>query len=276
MMYKKILISIRNSVILFIQNFMPIFFITVTILTIRQAGTVLPLKSRHITLESYAQSVTILEMNNSIPLTNQEKEIGIQYKNVVNSYGPSHQFFEINSKEQNFEDYILEKAKTILVQINSKYLAASTIHHKNITAWFNNQAFHTVPLSLNLIHNAILKAFISKDYNIDITNYPLPYTVTTRFQQVKSGQTSGFQLALNLSFCMSFVSSFYILFLIKERMNRAKLLQLVGGLSVQIFWLSAFIWDYITYIITAIIAIITLSVFQEDGWSTFDELGKFY
>lgn len=41
-----------------------------------------------------------------------------------------------------------------------------------------------------------------------------------------------------------------------------------------IFWLTAIIWDYFTFIVTSIILIATLAVFQEDGWSSVDELGK--
>lgn len=38
--------------------------------------------------------------------------------------------------------------------------------------------------------------------------------------------------------------------------------------------MSAYIWDYATYLISAVSVIIVLAIFQEDGWSTVDELGR--
>lgn len=52
------------------------------------------------------------------------------------------------------------------------------------------------------------------------------------------------------------------------------MLQFVSGVNVLIFWVTAIIWDYFTFILTSIILIATLAVFQEDGWSTFAELGN--
>lgn len=62
---------------------------------------------------------------------------------------------------------------------------------------------------------------------------------------------------------------------LKERVSRAKLLQFVSGVNVLIFWVTAIIWDYLTFIITSIVLVATLAVFQEDGWSTIPELGMF-
>lgn len=64
------------------------------------------------------------------------------------------------------------------------------------------------------------------------------------------------------------------MFYIKERTSRAKLLQFVSGVNVFTFWSVSFIWDYITFFITALIYLTTLTAFQEDGWSTGEELGR--
>lgn len=48
----------------------------------------------------------------------------------------------------------------------------------------------------------------------------------------------------------------------------------MSGVNVFTFWITSFLWDFSTYIATAVLLIITLAVFQEEGWSSPDELGR--
>lgn len=57
-------------------------------------------------------------------------------------------------------------------------------------------------------------------------------------------------------------------------MIRSKLLQFVSGANVLTFWLTAYLWDMFTFLITVILMIITFGIFQEDGWSTGVELSR--
>lgn len=93
---------------------------------------------------------------------------------------------------------------------------------------------------------------------------------------LQAGNNMGFQLSFNCGFALAFVSAFYVLFYIKERISRAKLLQIVSGINIIVFWITAFIWDFITFVITSVCTISVLAMFQEDGWSTADELGRVF
>lgn len=84
----------------------------------------------------------------------------------------------------------------------------------------------------------------------------------------------GFQLAFNLGFSMALVSSFYVLFYVKERVCKSKHIQFVSGVNVFTFWSSAYICDLITFLTTILLVIIALSCFQEDGYKTPAQLGK--
>jgi len=84
----------------------------------------------------------------------------------------------------------------------------------------------------------------------------------------------GFQVAFNLGFSMAFVSAFFMIFYIKERVSKAKHLQIVSGVEVVPFWLSAFVWDLVFSLFPIAGVIITFIGFQEDGFSTGSELGK--
>lgn len=54
------------------------------------------------------------------------------------------------------------------------------------------------------------------------------------------------------------------------------LLQFVSGAKVLTYWITAFIWDYITYFITILTLYPVFITFQEHGWSTNEELFRYF
>jgi ATP-binding cassette subfamily A (ABC1) protein 3 len=84
----------------------------------------------------------------------------------------------------------------------------------------------------------------------------------------------GFQIAFTLGFSMAFVSAFFTIFYVKERVSKAKHLQIVSGVEILTFWMSALVWDLLFCLIPLIGVIITFIAFQEEGFSTSTELGK--
>lgn len=111
-------------------------------------------------------------------------------------------------------------AKTILVRLNSQYLTAATVgnyDNDTIIAWFNNQPFHTAPLTMNLAHNAVARAMLGADHSIRVINSPIPFTFDSRMTMLSAGNNMGFQLATNVGFAMAFVSAFYVMSYIKVR-----------------------------------------------------------
>lgn len=100
----------------------------------------------------------------------------------------------------------------MLVRINRQYLfGASITGPNNIIAWFNNQPYHTLPISLGLTHNVVIRLHLGDEYSINAINAPLPYSLETRLRLLQLGETLGFQLPINIGFGMGFVAAFYVL-----------------------------------------------------------------
>lgn len=75
---------------------------------------------------------------------------------------------------------------------------------------------------------------------------------------------------------MAFVASFFVIVYIKERVTKAKLLQFVSGINIVMYWVTAFLWDYFLFILIALLMTLTIAIFQEDGYATFEQLGRIY
>lgn len=163
-----------------------------------------------------------------------------------------------------FQQYILRLSERALWRlVNRQYFAgAAMLTDDAVTVWFNNQPFHVVPIALNLVHKALLHAHLGPTYGIRVTNAPLPYRETTRIGQVTLANQLGNLLALNVPYAMAFVFAFFVLTFVRERANRANLLQFVSGAKVLIYWSTAFVFDYVAYLLTAGLLLVVFAAFQ--------------
>ena len=53
-------------------------------------------------------------------------------------------------------------------------------------------------------------------------------------------------IAIFVIIAMSFVPASFVVFLVMERTTKAKHIQFVSGLSPVLYWLSNYIWDFVS------------------------------
>lgn len=108
---------------------------------------------------------------------------------------------------QDIQTQFLKIAKSDIIKANVEYLVGASFAANGTStemiAWFNGQPYHTAPLALNMLHNAIVKAMIDKDHSIQLYNHPLKNS-----QEQSTG--SGSDAIAFLVFWISFVSAIYI------------------------------------------------------------------
>jgi ATP-binding cassette subfamily A (ABC1) protein 3 len=62
------------------------------------------------------------------------------------------------------------------------------------------------------------------------------------------------------------------MFYIKERVSKAKLIQIVSGANKFLFWMVSFVLDYIVFFLIAMLYILVMAAYQKEGLSSFEEL----
>ncbi|XP_058124968.1 phospholipid-transporting ATPase ABCA3-like [Anopheles ziemanni] len=259
---KKYLSTIRAWKQLILMFIIPIVFVCITFIITRSISAGLDLPELKITMDSYEKAITVLET------TGGNVARIDAFKSMFETHGG------LVPIDEDISEYIVRKAKEDIASVNTQYfVGASITSGPTYVGWFNNKAFHTAPLALNLIYNAILQAECS-ECRLNVINKPLPYRLETQLEKLNTGLNAGFQLAFNTGFAMAFVAAIYIMFYIKERTSRAKLLQFVSGTNVPLFWGLAFVWDYTLFVLNSLVYIATVAIFQEEGWSSFAELGR--
>ncbi len=79
--------------------------------------------------------------------------------------------------------------------MNSSKLMSSI----NLTGVFNNQAYHTIAITLGVVDNTLLRYFIDSSYSIETTNHPIPMSAGTKAEEeLDISILAAFLLALNL------------------------------------------------------------------------------
>lgn len=66
----------------------------------------------------------------------------------------------------------------------------------------------------------------------------------------------GFDIALNLLFAMAFLASTFSILAVSERAVQAKHVQFVSGVHVATYWLSALLWDLISFLVPALLLLV--------------------
>uniref|UniRef100_A0A8C2WZC7 ABC transporter domain-containing protein n=1 Tax=Cyclopterus lumpus TaxID=8103 RepID=A0A8C2WZC7_CYCLU len=137
--------------------------------------------------------------------------------------------------------------------------------------WFYNEAWHGMASFLSVSNNAILRGNLPtgqdpSQYGISVSNHPLNLTKEQLSFVAMATTSTDVVVSICVIFAMSFIPASFVLFLIQERVNKAKHLQFVSGVNPAVYWLANFAWDMCNYIIPCLIVIVIFLCFQQKAY----------
>ncbi|XP_064325807.1 phospholipid-transporting ATPase ABCA7 [Phalacrocorax carbo] len=142
---------------------------------------------------------------------------------------------------------------------------------RNIKVWFNNKGWHAMVSFLNVASNGLLRARLPAGtdpalYGITATNHPLNLTKEQLSEAALMATSVDVLVSICVIFAMSFVPASFVLFLIEERVSKAKHLQFVSGMRPVTYWLGNFAWDMCNYLVPALLVILIFLCFQQKSY----------
>ncbi|XP_067683951.1 phospholipid-transporting ATPase ABCA3-like isoform X2 [Haliotis asinina] len=273
MFVKKALHTLRNKAITIVQLLLPVIFTIVALVVGRisignedDVPLTLDLKPFKGTIVPYLDGPTA----GTLP-RDYAKAYTEQFSGTINKVEKIDLL-----KYQNVTNYFLSRERDLGIgQYNKKMIIGAQFKTSNLAVGlFNGQPYHSQPIALSFMMNAILKHFTSPDNSITTINNPLPFDAKQSSDQVQGiATTLGFSVAFCLLFGMAFLTSSFVYFLIKERLVGAKHLQTVSGVGPFVFWLSNLAWDYINYLIPSFLLLIVFAGFQSPAYTEDGRLG---
>ncbi|KAI1888287.1 hypothetical protein AGOR_G00183470 [Albula goreensis] len=141
----------------------------------------------------------------------------------------------------------------------------------NVKIWFNNKGWHSIGAFVNVMNNGILRANVPKGkdpskYGITAFNHPLNLTKEQLSQVALMTTSVDVLVSICVIFAMSFVPASFVVFLIQERVNKAKHMQFISGVQPLLYWLANFVWDMCNYVVPATLVILIFVCFQQKAY----------
>ncbi|XP_032400407.1 phospholipid-transporting ATPase ABCA1 isoform X3 [Etheostoma spectabile] len=195
--------------------------------------------------------ISVGAVNSQVRLT--EAAIEASFRDLKNLF---------SSFQDNLTDRIFQNAETLLKKLGTR---------DNVKVWFYNQAWHGMVSFLSVANNAILRGNLPagqdpRQYGITVSNHPLNLTKEQLTSIAMAATSTDLVVSICVIFAMSFIPASFVLFLIQERVNKAKHLQFVSGVNPAVYWLANFAWDMCNYIIPCLIVIVIFLCFQQKAY----------
>lgn len=265
--------TLRNKALAAIQIIWPIINIILSMIVSLSWKFLNVLPPLELSLESgFKGTETLVSQGNDLRDGSTEANVMMAYKDYFKrSTYPGLKLLDVGTS--NLKNVYLKLIAEDQSRVRYEDLVGATFRNNSITAWFSNYGLHDSAISLSLVENAIIRS-LSPNTTLTFVNHPLPYSVEGMVQVMSTGTNTAFMFSFSLGFCIAVISSFLVLFVIKERISGAKLLQRVSGVRPVVMWSTALIWDWIWLFLNHICIIVTIACFQEMGMSTPAELGR--
>ncbi|RWS30311.1 ATP-binding cassette sub-family A member 1-like protein [Leptotrombidium deliense] len=133
-------------------------------------------------------------------------------------------------------------------------------------AWYNNEALHSFPISLNLLYNAMLREVTSNssDYSIDVSVEAFPSYESFNYQNLILLTRLRAMWSVIVPLSLPFLAASYVLFPIHEISSKSKLLQLMTGLYSKLFWLVNSLFDIGTHLLACILIFFIIAAMDKN------------
>uniref|UniRef100_A0A5K3G2V6 ABC transporter domain-containing protein n=1 Tax=Mesocestoides corti TaxID=53468 RepID=A0A5K3G2V6_MESCO len=149
--------------------------------------------------------------------------------------------------------------------------------------WYHNKGYPSSTAYLNVFHNLQLRMFLAKNniypdpenYGLAIANFPLPTGQGQATRVLLNSLSIELTKAIGVIVALSFVSSSFASFIIREKHSGAMAMQFLSGHSRLIYWSMSYVWDFISFLIPIAFIIIIFVIFDEQAYIGKGQIGAF-
>lgn len=261
---KKVLSSYRSPMMLAVQFLLPAILINFGILVERSVPRQKESPPLHMSIDQFKNPMVMYFQNE--PNSQLAKDYGAMLARVVDR----HRVTSVTGIDPNI---VLAKVTGVPMQEYSyEYMISAKIDEQatriNATAMFNNQAYHTPAIALSCLDQALLSyGFGLGNVSLQVTNHPMPITFQESTQLDVTQVQAQFQIIQSLVIAMAFLIGTFAVQIVRERVTKAKHLQMLSGARLGLYWLSHFVFDVLIYLVSCLLIVISLIAWSEKGLS---------
>jgi len=254
LLIKRIIHTERNIKVAIAQLLVPVVFTVLAVINAKFPPFEIQNISRNLRLDDYGKTdVFVSVVGNSTNLTN----FALQYQQQFTSS-------QIVFQTTNMRKSITDKHSKLFGEFSQTNVISAQFNETGsdlkVIGFYNAEAFHSAATSVLYADQAYIRFISGRKINLDIINSPLPRASNGRVDEEVFGAITGFFIAFNIVLGFSFLAASFIIFLVRERIDRAALLQRLAGVGSFVFWLSAYIWDFINFFIPCLLTLVIFAI----------------
>uniref|UniRef100_A0A8C7CBE9 ATP binding cassette subfamily A member 3 n=1 Tax=Neovison vison TaxID=452646 RepID=A0A8C7CBE9_NEOVI len=258
MFLKKAAYSLREWKMVVAQVLVPLTCVTLALLAVNYSSETFDDPKLELTLGAYGRTVVPFAVPGASWL---DQQLAERLKGMLQASGQ-----EPREVLGDLEEFLIFRASVEGGGFNERCLVAVSFRDVGertvVTALFNNQAYHSPATALAIVDNLLFKQLCGPLASIVVSNYPQPRnTLQAAKDQFNEGR-KGFDIALNLLFAMAFLASTFSILAVSERAVQAKHVQFVSGVRVATFWLSALLWDLMSFLVPSLLLLVVFKAFD--------------
>lgn len=176
--------------------------------------------------------------------------------------------------EENISEFFLNRMKDSDVPfIHMRYLVGVSLNERPMVAWYNNQPYHTIPLTIDVLFGAMLR-LICGNCSLRIVNHPLPEFkgVASKISESNLQDAIGEILVIVIvDLTMYIMVAYFGIDCVTEQRSRMKLMQYISGISPMLYWLATTIFDLLLVLLTVglVVAVYMAEVKPENSCVNF-------
>uniref|UniRef100_A0AAY4CQY1 P-type phospholipid transporter n=1 Tax=Denticeps clupeoides TaxID=299321 RepID=A0AAY4CQY1_9TELE len=188
--------------------------------------------------------------------------LNVNPRDIQNTFGQLGRMLNISGGR--YSHVTLREIGTFLRYMESEY---------NVKVWYNNKGWHAMVAFLNVANNGILRAHLPHyanpaAYGVTVINHPLNLTKEQLSEVTVLTTSVDAVVAICVIFAMSFIPASFLLYLIQERVTKAKHLQFVSGVSPLVYWVANFFWDMVNYTISTAMVVAIFVAFDKKCYTS--------
>ncbi|XP_045504908.1 uncharacterized protein LOC123701462 [Colias croceus] len=162
---------------------------------------------------------------------------------------------------ETLNDWIVTSQPVYIEKRYGGYSSSLSNNITNLVAWYNNKGHHALPSYLNELNNALRRA-VGGGGRVTLYTHPLKISHEQINKDNVYQHVADAGISAMLVVGYSLVSAGAALYLVAERCDKQKRLQLLCGVSPVLYWTTALICDMLVIVINMAITVVILKVFN--------------
>ncbi|ALC48534.1 CG1801, partial [Drosophila busckii] len=151
--------------------------------------------------------------------------------------------------------------------------AVERLEKQIINGYISTDTFHTAPMMLNLLHNIILQLTYSDQtkHRFLVDSHPMPTALSMKISLLDN-EIAHINAPLAVGCILPLTVSVFILPLVEEHFTHLRILQIIAGLGLEVYWGINLFWDLFTYFVYSIIIVIIMACTKMGGFGVYENM----